>query len=321
MKGKTLSESIQEPSKFYYYPGVTCEFKYSRTTNVDKVYDMFLSGKLTRRHAFILQAVALLAHATCQMVLQMLTIQRQAYPEKEIPTVNRYDSLMNELIYLSKNGLLACQDYVTLQKNVILVYSCTNQGYNFFRNQLEATMSYDTNSLFRAEHEKFKRLAASSVALALTLGKKTKSLYVNGRSVFGTQKKAEGYTYAGVVYEDELSEQIMFVEPIYFSVDTSITTIEEELKKLEDRLDKLEKVYYSYKTAEINIKYVFCVEHLDGLKKFIMMIKGRWCEMYENAIYTSENVMYDFNYDLNKSFLGYNNISNRLDALRDGWCK
>lgn len=298
--GDELKESLSINSKFSYYNGCTCSItKETRTITKEGLQQLKIKEGITKKHAFILQAVNTLGHATCQMVQQFLELLHRIYPKKEIPQLN-YQKLTNELKYLSRNGMLVNSDYVTKEKNVILIYACTVYGYYFFKNCLEVTTSYDDNALFRAEHETFKRLGANSIALALAGDKQTSEFYVNGRTAFGNLKKIDGYTYAAV----QMEKRLFVIEPIYFMVDYTITTDEEEEQKINNRLDKFESILSQYEnTYDLKVRAVFCVENWNGLTKLSGLIKERYTDIYQNALYTSENILYQNGYDLDRSFI------------------
>ena len=317
-----IKESLDSTSKFSYYKGCTCRvMKESRAITKDYLQTLVMQGSITKRHAFILQVVNALGHATCRMVQQLLAIQHRKYPLKEIPELT-YEHLQKELKYLSKNGLLVAYDFVTQEKSVIQIFSCSLYGYTFFRNCLETTISYDENAIFRAEHETFKRLGANSVALAMASDPNCNDCSVNGRfSLVSVPKKFDAYVYAAVEFDFSGQKRLYIIEPTYFSIDYSIATDEEEKVKISNRLDKLESIICQFqKNYDGNVSAVYCVENMKSLIKLGQIIKDRYNNMYSMALFTSENILYHNGYDLDRSFVKFQfGEKSTITPWKDSW--
>jgi len=251
----------------------------------------------------------------------MLAIQHGKYPQKEIPELS-YEHLQKELKYLSRNGLLVAYDFVTLEKSVIQIFSCSLYGYTFFRNCLETTISYDENAIFRTEHETFKRLGANSIALAMASDSNCNDCSVNGRfSLVSVPKRFDAYVYAAVEYVFSGLKRLYIIEPTYFSIDYTIATDEEERVKISNRLDKLENIITQFqKNYDGNVSVVYCVEDMKGLKKLGQMLKDRYNTMYSMALFTSENVLYRNDYDLDRSFVKFEfGEKSMITPWKDSW--
>ena len=102
--------------------------------------------------------------------------------------------------------------------------------------------------------------------------------------------------------KDEESRMNFLIEPIYFSVDSRIMTEGENIEKINNRLDKVTEIVDKYK-ENVLTKVVFCLENMNGLKKFISLIRNRDLDIFHDALYDSENVLFRNNKDLNQSFL------------------
>lgn len=318
-----IQNALKENTKFMYHRKINFEVcDFVKTTTKDRVELDVINGNYKIREAFVLQAIDELGYATADMVNQWLWIQKKKFPTKNIPIfrcretsilkeeieegiikVNQTITINDELRLLSKKGLIRATDYVaqTESKSVIIVYTCNMYGHLLFRNMLDIYSAYDESVIFRADTEIFRRLGATAIGLALACSPNCKNIYINSRYGFGEFKKI-GYTYSVVQFEKEEEKMQYVIEPIYFAYDERIATEEEIYEKINERLDRVRKIVES--CSEIMpTKVIFCLENMDGLKKFMKLIKTKELQFYLDALYTSENVLYKSHCDLKQSFL------------------
>lgn len=311
-KKLTWKEAILEAGRFTFCEGVDIE-KNEETRGVTR--DTFqlikLNGKLTLKHAFILYAVNSLGHATEEMVSIFLRKMRMCFPEKEVPKLST-KQLLDHLDWLSRSGMLMKCDYiyndmhVPGQKGVFNYYTCTHYGHVFFKNMLDMTYaSYDENAMFHAAVETFKRLTAGTVALNIALKKECTGYAVNGRTQLGEQRKTKGYIYSMVEFGQGESRVLYMIEPIFFHVDSRVTTEKERDDRIVNRMQRFEEIVAAAR-ADFKMKIVpiVCVEEYKGIQRVMDIAKKRArADFYEQALFTSENLMRAVDYKLDSAFL------------------
>ena len=253
--------------------------------------------------AYIILAVYTLGHATQAQVNDYLNFYRNKFQAKKVPNyhyVGGDNDLKSRLKHLCFNGLLAAQVFASLGK-LVEVYTCTNYGLLYFRNQLDMYSVYDQNSLMRSLYEVCKRLSANSVHLALACNKNCIDSVVNEhlKDQNGTDY---GFVYGSVVLQKGNSKMRFVVEPIHFAYDYERMTEEECLKKIEARLDRLTEIV-DKASSDMPVVPVFVFENIAGLRKFILLIQRRNLSLYSESLYTSENVCRATKANLSSMFL------------------
>lgn len=312
-KKNIWKEAILENGRFTFCDGVDIEKNgESRGVTRDTFQLIKLNGKLTLKHAFILYAVNSLGHATEEMVSIFLRKMRSSFPKKEIPRLSM-KQLVDHLDWLSRSGMLMKCDYIYRdahadgEKNVFNYYTCTHYGHVFFKNMLDMTYaSYDENAIFHAAVETFKRLTAGTVALNLALKKECTGYAVNGRTQMGEQRKAKGYVYSMVEFGHTDGSNVLYlIEPVFFHVDSRVTTEKERDDRIINRMQRFEEIVAAAR-ADFNMKVVsiICVEEYKGIQKVMDIARQRArTDFYEQALFTSENLMRAVNYNLDYAFL------------------
>lgn len=298
-----INSSLSTDTRYMYFNGLSyqpCE-KISMISKNEFEYKVFLGTYFTKQDAFILQAVHELGYATFDSTLSWLALQKKKFPKKAILEYTK-NSLSKRMQFLARQGLLAEYDYITQNKMVEHVFVCHSYGHLYFRNQLDCFSLYDQSALCRTEIEIFKRLASNVVSLAFANYPNTKGISVNNRSVSNKTDNGIGYIYGLINCELEDKKMNYVVEPVYFSYDPQISTEEEWMDKLENRLNSL-VTSVNKLNEDIPTKVIFCFENKKGISKFTEMISTRDLEFFKNCLYTSENVVNRSNGDLSQCFL------------------
>lgn len=308
-KGKSkLEAALTEDTKFMFYPGMEIQIKpETRCISKDKLQWLMINGTLDLGDAFIIRAIDVLGHATKDMILQYLKLIKKHYPQKAVPNMDS-SKLTKRLVTLAKNGMIAMSDYVTKNsRSVILIYTCTMFGHIFMKNTLDMSyISYDDNLLFHAEVETFKRLAAAAITLAMAQRNECVAASVNGKTIFGQELRfKDGYVYGSVEMEYNGESVLYLVEPVYFSINHKIISDEESMERTKGRMKRIESLVEQLrKERKMPVIPVFCVENMQGLKDFCFIAKMRLdAEVYEHSLYTSENALYRFDYELDEIFV------------------
>lgn len=302
---KSPLAAFQGNTKFMYHPGIKIEYtQENRGTNKVNFHSMQINGTFKLEDAFILNAIYLLGHATIDMILQCLKLQARHFPDKPYPD-KKFNQIKRRLAALAGKGLVLISDYVTSDKHVILVYTCTIYGHIFFSNTLDMTyMSYDINLVFHAEVEQFRYMASASIAMAMAREKDCTSLDLANKNLFGESAQLNLFTYARILMDYQGEKVLYLVEPLYFSVNNEVISNHEVLDHMESRMDSLfQKI--GRKEAELGMKIipVFCMENIDGMKHLGGIAKRRGIsEWYHHALYTSENILFCMGHDLSKLF-------------------
>lgn len=313
--------SLSIDTKYMYFDDLSyqpCE-KISMISKNDFESKVFLGTYFTKQDAFILQAVHELGYATFESTLKWLALQKKKFPKKAISVYTK-NTLSKRMQFLSRQGLLAEYDYITQKKMVEHVFVCHSYGHLYFRNQLDCFSKYDQSALCRSEIEIFKRLASNVVTLAFANYPNVKDISINNRSISNKAENGIGYTYGLINCEIEDKKMNFVVEPVYFKYDPKISTNEEWMDKLENRLNSLVSSVNKLK-ADVPTTVIFCFENKNGVNKFTEMISTRDLEFFKNCLYTSENVVSRCNGELNQCFLSlkYNEKKPVFYPVLDHW--
>lgn len=299
--------SLSNNSKFTFYDDCRIiPHGRLKVINKDELQRLYVSGSISVQHAFVLRAINALSHATSKMILQLLQLQRRITPRKDI--MDYTDKQLGSLLeYLGRNGLVFCYEYMTADGSKILIYTCSSQGYQFFKNRLEVVDAFDDSAVFRGDHDIFKRLACNSVALALAQDNRCVDCVINGRFSMSTEpKKFSTYIYAAAEFMIEGKKKLFIIEPTYFSIDYDICTDEEEMLKINNRITKLAGFIDKYKeTSEDTVIPIMCVEGVQSLKQLGRLLKSRDDNISEIVLATSENILFKNRYALERSFIKF----------------
>lgn len=301
----TVMEALKTDTKFMYHQGLEIKFKDgTRGTSKSNLQMMKINEELTLDDAFILNTIYLLEHATIDMILRCLNIQKDHYPEKAYPH-KTFKPLKRRLETLAKRGLVTISDYI-VGRNVIDIYTCTLYGYIYFSNTLDMSyMPFDINVVFHAEVESFKRMAAASIAMAMAQKKECLSLDIANTTLFGDSFKFDMFTYGKVLMNYQGQQVLYVIEPLYFSVNNAVISNEEALLKTSKRLDNLlNKIEKKELESGMIIIPVFCIENLDGTLKLAKLLKEVGIsERYNHSLYTSENALFCSQNNMEKLFI------------------
>lgn len=311
---KQITTAMTKDGKFTLYDEISYEIrKESYSINkfdfYNKVYRYTDSNECIKL-SFILACVHELGHATKNMIRSWLAWEHKIYPDKLIPNFTEDETgdkiLASNLYNLCKNGLLISHDFVTWDKHVVVVYTCTSYGHIFYRNKLDVFSSYDVNAMFRTDIGVFRRLVVNSVALPFQKSKHCTGIFLNGRYGLGKYECKEGHVYA-VVELDGGGEngQILVIEPIFTSFNKKTTTMEEQEKKNIDRIDQIKKIVNELKTVHNTcVRVVYVLENMKGLRFIKTLVAQNFgLPCFENALYTSENVFYCNKENLDACFM------------------
>lgn len=302
---KVISATMQRDTYFMNHKDASLAFaEYSKMLDRGEFEKRIIMGTHFKlEDAYIVLAVHTLGHAVLSQVSDFLFLYAKKYPEKKVPGyryVGGDSDLRTRLKHLCHNGMLAAQVFVSLGK-LVEVYTCTNNGLLYFRNQLDMYSVYDQNSLMRSLYEVCKRLSSNSVYLAFARHKNCVEHCVNDHLKFEDGLDL-GFVYGSAVMQSGDMKRCFVIEPIYFMYDHERMSEDECIKKIDARLDKITELYEKA-SAEMPITPVFVFENMAGLRKFMMLIRRRSLEMYSGALYTSENVCAATKADLSSMFL------------------
>lgn len=317
-----ISAALADDGKFTYSPDMSFEIhKESRKTSKyefqDRLYAYTGNAEMIE-HAFVIAAILKLGTATKPMILDFLHWQKRVYPSKQIPlcgkdAASNLRTLTAILKKLCGNGLVISHDYVADVKkdggrSVIVVYTGTMYGHTLYRNILEEFMEFDMNSVFRADVASFRMLATNAVMLRFAHYPFTTGIYLNGR--YGMEKpykKIKNHVYGLAETEVNGEKQVFLAEPLFFRFNPKTRTEEQVLESVEDRLDKLAKIIEQIKEldgADPVVRVIYIVENMEGLRKLFSLIgEDADSDIFRDALFTSENVVYKQGGDLGRSFL------------------
>lgn len=316
-----IAAALADDGKFTYYPGMTFEIHKDShmTTRYDFQDQLYRYADNAERmdHAFVIAAVLRLGTATKPMILDYLHWQKRRFPKKHIPLCGGDDesnkkALTTILKKLCRNGLLVSHDYVANvsaeKKSVIVVFTGTIYGHTLYRNVLEEFMEFDMNSVFRADVASFRMLATNAIMLQFAHVSSTTGIYLNGR--YGMEKpykSIKNHVFGLAVTEENGQRQIFLAEPLFFRYNPDTRTDEQTMGYIEDRMDKLTRIIKQIKEfddADPVIRVIYIVENMAGLRRLFGLIgDAAGSDLFRDALFTSENVVYSQSGNLNRSFL------------------
>lgn len=315
-----IQSALKEDGKFCYQEGMSFErHAGSRMTNkyefqeLGYKYDDNQTEKI--EHAFIIAAILKLGIATKQMILDYLMWDKKCNPSKHIPLCGSNPEtnkkrLKNILERLCKYGLVYSKDYVATngtEKIVVVVYYGTMYGHTFYRNVLEEFMEFDMNSVFRADVATFRMLAVNEVLYKFGHYDETTGLFVNGRyGIGGPYKKLKHHIYGMATLGEGANKQILILEPVFLRYNPQVLTQEKVEEHIGDRFDSILRVIKQLREKEGNtvMRMVYIVENMDGLRWLRQHIGEELeSDLFKDALFTSENVVYRQGGDLDKSFM------------------
>lgn len=317
--GIGIKNSIEKNTKFMYYDGI--EYKPSqdvKETRLESIEFKVAQGTYFELgDFFLLREVHNLGVTNVGTLLKRLTIKIRNNPDKAYP-VHDYHSLMNRLRFLVRQGLLFSYEFFDSYKRSMFVFCCNAYGWRVYKNKLCAPDLYDKNIIFKAEAEVFKKLACNAVAHAFASSPICSSIMINENAVYGENKRIN--LFAKVTMEDE-RKTTLIVEPAYFNIDHRILNDEENKSQLLSRLTQIED-YINFVGKERNTKLILCVENYLGLSKLLDVLKTKDIQFYtQNCYFTSENVLFESNDELSRSFLrlALKNDTYTFAAAKESW--
>ena len=318
---KFIQTLMSEDTSFMCHKDSEIHFMpYTRILDKGELEKRIIMGTyFTLADAFIIMAVHTMGYAVMPQIRDWLTLYKKQNPQKAVPTythVGGEGELFSRLKHLCVNGLLAGQVFVAAARPVE-IYTCTNYGHIYFRNQLEVYSVYDQSLLVRSLYEISKRLAANSVLLAFAKNKACLEFGVN-EHVKSESGEDIGFVYGHAVLQGKEEKHRYIIEPIYFVFDEKRVTQEECMGKLEKRLEKLKEMVEK-STLDMPTDLVLVMENMSGLKKFEQMIRPIGPGIFTEALYTSENVVRGAKGMLNSVFLklSYKGDQARISHFKD----
>lgn len=295
-----MMQALVSDNRFLYYPQMDYRINKDECKSISQFafFDLVHQiddPNLAIRLAYVIQTIHTLGQATRNMILSYLSWLKRMYPDKLIPAAGEdqqknQNDLRKLLKKLLDKGLIVSYDYVTeVDRKRIVVYACTQYGWIFFRNKLQVQTGYDTNATFRTDVDVFKQLAVASVAAAFSTDARCIGLHMNDRYGSKKYKEIAAHTY-GIV---ELTDGLIWLEPVFYRYDPKILTKEENEEKILLRMEQLQKAISQYsEKCEKPIKVCYIVEDRNGLTKLFNLASTSQTEpMFANALYTSDSII------------------------------
>lgn len=182
----------------------------------------------------------------------------------------------------------------------VRIFYCSMEGFRAFTHRLERRMSYNRTLVYRPMHEVFRYLATNVVLYSMRENPYFRRLWSFERFELdrsGEQKPVQEDVYGRILFQkpDSGHKVYLIVEPVFFRIDGSFITKEENDKHIVDRLAKMEQIVESFNKADDSEAFVlFLVEDGNGLHKLQDIISGQDLSFFvERCFYTSENTIFD----------------------------
>lgn len=289
-----LLRKLNEDTAFMLHEN-TClnNVAHNKRKTPDEVTRLFITNQLSDSDVFVLKAIHILGFATPEMAAQELKILKANNPEKIIPAVNT-PSVRNRMIVLSESGLLIGRTVSCPGFSKFNIYSCTETAFSVMRKRLNQKIYGDNFLACESALETFRKLAASYTLLALS--RRMPCSYVKG---FEKQKPqqtpAAPYIYSKMKIMQQNKTVYLVCEPLYFSIDVQIHSLEEIERKYVEEIAAL-RAWISERHLQTGAEtiVIVCVENMDGLKHAAKLMHIAAPELENQAFYTSERVMSSF---------------------------
>lgn len=297
---------LMEGSRYRIYDNNPLEIAKgeNRALNRDTLSNMRYNGEINVLHAYVLNAVYALGHATPNMVYNLLEYWRKNTERKAIPEMGvEYSKKL--LSNLGRKGLVLSQQYQANRHNVH-IYTITSYGFNLMRAILGMdTMPYDMTAMYRCDKEIYKILGVNAITVEMGNVLNCTRVLVNGRfgGVGDAFPEVKEYVY-GIVESDDV---LYLLEPAYFIPDKRLETEQESLEKVGKRLRLKIPLIYDRLVEKYNkkVQIIFVVENSDGSGKLVKLLHGMDDPkgIFQSALITCENLFYAARGNLNHTFM------------------
>lgn len=268
----------------------------------EQVQILAANNKFEDSDYFLLSTINNIGYATVPMILRKLAMEKRLSPSLDIPLYN-VRTLKTKLNFFVKYGLLYGFSYnkENNDKHVIM-YVCSQLGWQLAKTHLMSTGMYDKFALYRSTGDMLKRLAANTVAFAYAANIHCSAMNINESITYGTKEKINVMAHVSYLEDDEVH---YIIESVFFNIDEKIATQEQNIESIDERLSQLQKLAeFQAEKNGWNTKIIFVVENLSGLKTLASVLKTKDMAFFlEHAMFTSENIVINTNYDLTSAFL------------------
>lgn len=290
-----IRNSLQDGSRYRIYKGISLEVSKgeNRALNRDALSNMRYGGDLKVVHAYVLNALYALGHATPNMVHNLLEYWRKNCGKSVIPEIG-VDYCKSLLSSLGRRGLALSQRYEA-NRHIVHIYTITSYGFSLMRAMLGMdNVPYDMAAMFRCDKEIYKILAVNAVAVEMGNVLNSDRVLVNGR--FGgfsdVYPEVKEYLYGAV----EIGDVLYLIEPAYFIPEETLETELESMEKVGKRLRlKIPSICDKFKEKyQKKVRIIFVVENVEGSRKLLKLLRGMDdpSGRYQEALITCENLFY-----------------------------
>lgn len=314
---KRLIKKLNEDTAFMLHEDTSLNnVAHNKHKSPDEVTRLFITNQLSNSDVFILKAIHILGFATPEMAAQELKILKANSPEKIIPAVG-IPSVRNRMIALSEAGLLIGQTVSCPGFNKLNIYCCTESAFSVMRKKLNQKVYGDNFLACESAFETFRKLAAAYVLLAVS--KRMPCTYVKG---FEKQKSAKTpsapFIYSKMKVTQGEKSAYLVCEPLYFSIDTQLHSLEELERKYAEEISAL-SAWVSERHLQTGSETLItvCVENATGLNHAAKMIHAIAPELETKIFYTSERILSSFQGEELTAFLRLKLEGGELKGTQD----
>lgn len=298
-----LLKKLNEDTAFMLHENTTLNsVAHNKRKSPDEVTRLFITNQLSDSDIFILKSIHILGFATPEMATQELKVLKRNNPDKIIP-IGPVSSVRNRMIVLSESGLLIGQTVSCPGFNKFTIYCCTETAFSVMRKRLNQKVYGDNFLACESAMEMLRKLASSYVLLALS--KRIPCCYVKGFEKQKSQNPPSApFIYAKMKIEQNNKKAYIICEPLYFSINTQITSMEEIEHKYSDELSALHSwICEQHLQDGTETIVAICVENFDGLKHAAKLIHITTPDLEPYVLYTSERILSSFQADEPLGFL------------------
>ena len=297
---KEISDVIRKGSKFVYYDGIN----YSASTAESRVkretleYNI-VTSVITKGDYHLLEAVHSLGFATPEALLHRLRDGARRNEESSIciareGRITNHRTMRGRLEFLTRQGLLHCCEYIDNYDNVNYIYACSSEGFRAFSNALDCWVQYNKDMVYKPPYEVFRYLAANTVAYVLGLHPNCTKILPYGKFSYQCNGREQSeYLYGRLEYQTQEEKKINYIlEPVVFSVNTRIISLEENERRLQRRIVSLRNAVQALCSQGEESYIIFIVENGDGLTRLKELILEYELDFFlDRCLFTCENII------------------------------
>ncbi len=304
---KEIVESIRRGTRFTYREDKKfTKASFISALNIDRVEYAVYRGDVAPEDYYLMELVYDASFVTPEFLFFRIKLgvekgERGCMMIAEAGLTDSLSALGKRLEKLASIGFFFCYESVErISEKMVRIYYCSMEGFRAFTHRLEKRMGYNRTLVYRPMHDVFRFLATNVAIYAFYKNKnfqKKWSYEMFDLKLEGEKKSVQEEVYGRVLFQEPGSEKKVYViiEPIFFRCDKSVITAEDNVRRIEERIEKVKQIVKSFDGMENTESYaLFLLEDDVGVKKLQDYISTQKVAFFsERCFYTSENALFE----------------------------